>query len=533
MASKVFLHNKKYDRTYVYNNVSYWDKKEKKPKCKRKCIGHVDPATGEIVPNRKKGDKQKMKVLTQGQEPTTASTPETTQADEPLKCSVLDCGVTVLLNQIAKETGLDTVLSRIFPQDSAAILTCAYYLVSEGQALSRAEQWSRHTLTPCGGVLADQRISELLLRITPSLTEDFFKAWIDWNRSQEYYCMDITSVSSYSELNSFVSYGYNRDGEDLPQINLLMVTGQESHIPLFYRPLPGSIKDVTTLDESLHRLELVDVKVLHLVMDKGFYSEANVLALYARHIRFVIGVPFTASLAKDAVERHRGGDMTSCTNYIEVLGDELFAVSEYITWNHHRMYLHTYFDPVKAAADEKKFGHKIRCEYQELVSGELVKEHQKDYERFFTVHETPVRGRKVEYNQAVIDAHKKNTVGWFVLATNDIKDPEKALEVYRLKDAVEKNFDDMKNDLDMNRLRIHSPQAMDGRLFIQYIAEILLSRIRTVMKASSELKNHSTQEIIDELKSVRQVTVEKKRSRIITTLTAFQKRIVSIFHLPI
>ena len=217
MASKVFLHNKKYGRTYVYNNISYWDKKEKKPKCKRKCIGHVDPVTGEIVPNRKKGDKRKVKVLTQGQEQTAASTPETTQAVEPLKCSVLDCGVTVLLNQIAKETGLDTVLPRIFPQDSAAILTCAYYLVSEGQALSRAEQWSRHTLTPCGGVLADQRISELLLRITPSLTEEFFKAWIDWNRSQEYYCMDITSVSSYSELNSFVSYGYNRDGEDLPQ----------------------------------------------------------------------------------------------------------------------------------------------------------------------------------------------------------------------------------------------------------------------------------------------------------------------------
>ena len=448
------------------------------------------------------------------------------------ECSVLDCGVTTLLNQVVKDTGLDTVLSKVFPQDSAAILTCAYYLVSEGQALSRAEQWTAHTLTPCGGVLADQRISELLQRITPSLTEVFFKAWIDRNRSQEYYCMDITSVSSYSELNHFVSYGYNRDGEDLPQINLLMVTGQITHLPLFYRTLPGSIKDVSTLDESLRRLELVDVKLLHLVMDKGFYSEANMMALYARHIRFVIGVPFTASLAKDSVERHRGADMTSCRNYAEVMGDELFAVSECVTWNHHRMYLHTYFDPVKAALDEKKFGHRIRCEYQELVSGELVREHQKDYDRFFIVRETPKRGRHVEYNQDAINAHKKNTVGWFVIATNDVKDPEKALEVYRLKDAVEKNFDDMKNDLDMNRLRIHSAQAMDGRLFIQYIAEILLSRIRIVMKDSSEFKNHSIQEVIDEMKSVRQMTVGKKRSRIVTALTAFQKRIVRIFHLP-
>ena len=200
MASKVFLHNKKSGRTYVYHNVSYWDKDEKKPKSKRKCIGHVDPVTGEIVPNRKKGDKRKEQLAAQEAEHTTQHSPETEQAAVSPVCSVLDCGVTTLLNQIAREIGLDTVLSRVFPQDSAAILTCAYYLVSECQALSRAEQWTAHTLTPCGGVLTDQRISELLQRITPSLTEDFFKAWIDWNRSQEYYCMDITSVSSYSEM---------------------------------------------------------------------------------------------------------------------------------------------------------------------------------------------------------------------------------------------------------------------------------------------------------------------------------------------
>lgn len=521
MASKVFLRNKKSGRTYVYNNISYWDKEEKKPKSKRKCIGHVDPLSGEIVPNRKKGDKRK----------NLSPAPQAVDTKETPHCSVLDCGVSTLLDQVARETGLAGVLSKVFPQDSAAILTCAYYLVSEGQALSRAEQWTGHTLTPCGGVLADQRISELLRRITPGLAEDFFRAWIDWNRSQEYYCMDITSVSSYSELNHFVSYGYNRDGEDLPQINLLMVTGQMSHLPLFYRALPGSIKDVSTLDESLKRLALVDIKCLHLVMDKGFYSEANIKALYARHVRFIIGVPFTTSLAKDAVDRHRNENMTSWQNYTEVLGNELFAVTEHILWEHHRMYLHIYFDPVKAALDDKKFGHKIRCEYQELVSGNLVKEHQRDYERFFFVKETPKRGRRVEYNQCAIDAHKRNTVGWFVLATNDIKDPEKALEVYRLKDAVEKNFDDLKNDLDMNRLRIHSAQAMDGRLFIQYIAEILLSRIRTVMTDSDELKNHSTQEVLDEMKSVRQVTVDNKRSRIVTALTAFQKRIADAFRL--
>ena len=42
MASLVYLKHKN-GTTYVYENVSYWDKKSKKPKSKRKCIGHLDP----------------------------------------------------------------------------------------------------------------------------------------------------------------------------------------------------------------------------------------------------------------------------------------------------------------------------------------------------------------------------------------------------------------------------------------------------------------------------------------------------------
>lgn len=39
--------------TYVYSSQSFWDKKEKKHKSKRKLIGKLDPVTGELVPTRK------------------------------------------------------------------------------------------------------------------------------------------------------------------------------------------------------------------------------------------------------------------------------------------------------------------------------------------------------------------------------------------------------------------------------------------------------------------------------------------------
>ena len=132
---------------------------------------------------------------------------------EPPKCFTYSCGVSSLLDKVCTDTGLGHILKKVFPNDRDAILTCAYYLVSEGQALSRTEKWSQQAVTPYGTMLADQRISELLIRITPELMQGFFCAWPEYNSSDKYYCMDITSISSYSEMNEFVSYGYNRDGE--------------------------------------------------------------------------------------------------------------------------------------------------------------------------------------------------------------------------------------------------------------------------------------------------------------------------------
>lgn len=54
MASLVYLHNKSNGVTYVYSNHSYRDKETHKVKHERKCIGHLDPETGKVVPNRQR-----------------------------------------------------------------------------------------------------------------------------------------------------------------------------------------------------------------------------------------------------------------------------------------------------------------------------------------------------------------------------------------------------------------------------------------------------------------------------------------------
>jgi len=55
--SFVKLKDKKSGFIYVYESESYWDKEKKQPRNRRTLIGKLDEATGQIVPTRKKGQK--------------------------------------------------------------------------------------------------------------------------------------------------------------------------------------------------------------------------------------------------------------------------------------------------------------------------------------------------------------------------------------------------------------------------------------------------------------------------------------------
>ncbi len=515
MSSYVYVKNPN-GKTYVYENTTYWDKELKSCKHHRRSVGHLDPDTGEIVPNYRKGDNRL----------------NARPADVSGHCLVAATGIGKLLDRAVADIKLAAPLRAVFPDDWERILTCAYYLVSEGGALAHVEKWQQAFSSPYGDKLSSQRISELLTRMTPSLQQDFFSKWVGQNRQDDYYAMDVTSVSSYSEFLDFVRFGYNRDKEALPQVNLLMVTGVKSRMPLYYRIIPGSIKDVRTLQDSLANMSFMEKASFHYVMDKGFYSGQNIDAFYAGHKKFIIGIPFTVDFACDVVEDLRD-TIRSHHNFCTVFGDELYAATKPMSWDGHRFYVHVYFDAFKAALDEKKFDHALYCCMEEILSGKRTAGHASYYEKFFYVKETPVRGIRAEYNEEAIAAHKRNRIGWVVLATNDIKDKVRALEVYRSKDSVEKCFDDLKNDLDMKRIRMHSVAAMEGRIFIQFISLLIATRLKEVMNDAGWFKNYNLQEVLNEMKTVRTVSIEGRRKKYTTELTAFQKKIFGLYRLTV
>lgn len=496
---------------YVYENESYWDKTNRKTRHRRRCIGHEDPVTGEIVPNRKKGDAFRKRA----------------QSERTDGCSVLSFGASHILDHFADSTDLKLCLKAAFPMDWEAVLTCAYYLVVEGRALSHVEQWTCDTVTPMNGVLTNQRVSELLQRLDTGRQLEFLMAWNDRADAEQYYAMDITSISSYSEANEFVRYGYNRDHEHLAQINLLMATDTVSGLPLYFRVLPGALNDVRTLRETLQTFQLMKAKKVHYVMDRGFWSHSSIDMFYHTHSRFLIGIPFSDGLARRSVEECRE-TIVHHSNYHRVGNEDYYISTKLHKWDSHRLYVHTYFNSMRAEDENRRIDRYLHQLREELMTGTRNKAHEDDYAAFFTVTTTPKRGAKVHFRDAAIEQFKRTRAGFFVLGTNDIKDPVHALQVYHTRDTVEKEFDDLKNERDMKRIRVHSAKAMEGRIFIQFIALILESSLRLALNSINWFREHDLRSALDEMKSIRRVQIPGQRP-LITTPTGRQQMLAHAF----
>jgi hypothetical protein len=59
----VHQENKRTGITYVYESEPYWDKEKQQSRSRRKCIGKLDPVTGELVPSKKHLTEKELETL--------------------------------------------------------------------------------------------------------------------------------------------------------------------------------------------------------------------------------------------------------------------------------------------------------------------------------------------------------------------------------------------------------------------------------------------------------------------------------------
>lgn len=482
---------------YVYEDQPYWDSEKKRGTHKRVYIGkNFD---GIFVPNKKYKLQQELDTLKSEVKPGPVPAAE---------CKRTFCGATVLLDAISNKIGVTQDLKACFPEDYKAIQSLAYYLVLESAPLYRFKKWSCTHEHPYGKDIPSQRSSELLGRMTEEAKMKFFKKQSDRRTETEFLACDTTSISSNSQLIKQVKYGKNKEHDLLPQLNLLMLYGETSRLPVYYRKLCGNIPDVSTMENLLKDIDFLQMDKVNLVMDRGFYSEANINRLYHNHHKFLVASKTSIKFIQEKLKTIRP-DFESRKNYHAET--KLYMESFMMDWDYieqkprtgeevhgkRRIYVYYYYNDQHATDDKARLNEQLdRLEYE--LHTKKDPEHQALYDKFFTISSTPVRGIKVEPKQEAIDKKLKDC-GYFVLLSNEIKDPAEALRIYRTRDLVEKAFGDLKERLNMRREGVASEEHLEGKLFIQFIALIYLSYIKKEMDKEALYKNYTLQEFLDEL----------------------------------
>ena len=485
--------------TYVYESVAHWDKEKRQSRAVRKLIGRLDPKTGEVHPTDGRGKRRRDMF------PEEAAS----HAQVP-NIKRRFAGATCLFDGICRTSGVLEDLRCCFPDEWDAILSVAYYLIIEdSNPLSRFGRWSATHRHPLGGDLPSQRSSELFAGISEAQRMEFFRLQAKRRAEDEYWAFDSTSISSYSETLEQVKWGRNKDSEELPQINLALLFGEKSGLPFYYRKLPGNVPDVKTVVSLLKETRVLGIEKMNLVFDRGFCSYENVNSLFTEHRKFVTGANTSLAIVRKMIDETRP-TMRDFANYNDEHG--VYAASQTASWDYERkrpykgdvlkedrrIYVHLFFNPERAVEDETAFNRRMSELRKELLSGTRVAGHEKAYERFFAVAETPKRGVKVACNDAAM-AEARARFGYFALLSNEVKDPIAALEIYRNKDVVEKAFSDIKGRLNCRRTLVSSERSLDGKLFVEFVALIILSYIKKHMQDAKLFHRYTLQGLVDEL----------------------------------
>ncbi|MDR2141073.1 MAG: transposase [Deltaproteobacteria bacterium] len=450
------------------------------------------------------------------------------------ECKVINFGSTYLLDQLCKKIGLYNILISIFNQNANQILGLIYYLVSTGLPLMYCEEWAENNLDNIPSKIMDsQSLSILLQRITETNKSIFFDKWLDLRQENEYIALDITSISSFSDLMEDVDWGKNKEDDKLPQINLCLLFGETSGLPIYCTHYSGSITDVVTLKSTLEQISFLNNRNFKLVMDKGFYSKNNIdyLVKNLPTYKFLISVPLKETY-KEFFDNF-GNDITEDKYNLLCMDMIIHGKLCKLKWDNYKfLNAYLYYNPQVYLDSKNKLYttlHTLKRQYELNINNYY---NDDTYKNFFIVSKRKNFNNTGKYTIQINHNTVKNSlkhVGRLVILGNDNLNVNEALEIYRSKDVVEKGFKKFKSSLDLRRIRVHDCIQLSNKEFICFLSQIILSYFDKLMSDNHLYKNYSLLKVINKFKSLKLKVIKGKY--VLNHLSKFQKDILNTFNI--
>ena len=504
MSSIVYLKNKTNGKVYAYLNESIWDSENKKCRCKRKCLGHVDPVTGKIVPNGKGSVRE--------------------------SAIVSSVGATAFLEKVSNDIGLSEVIRESVPDHWELFMSCLFYVVTENGPLSNLVYWYRDNDIPYTKPMENSDIIDLLEDIDMNTQFRFFRGWRDNFQENNFCTMYFSFRTSYDRNDETIRFN------DLPVVhvdqktNICMTFDMGSMTPVSYSVIKATPRNLTEIRNISRGDSWLDYDKVTRILDSSFFTEENFQDLLRSNERFLMRVPIDSKLARDSIERVRERVM-DLQYSIEINGESYFAMSFLNYFEGRKCYMHILFSPQDAEKEFSLFLDLLNECKNELKNGVFVPEHNSYYNRYFIIHDQG-GSRTIEENGENVMSY--NTVaGFAVLVSNTVKSAKTAMEQFLIESRIRKNLENLRNEMDRNRIKLYDDDIYESRLFLQFCAMVLYREINRRKSKYSMIKDIPFSDLIGEMKSYKKISIPGFDTPFFTNINNTQSKIMNAFGMDV
>lgn len=318
-------------------------------------------------------------------------------------------------------------------------------------------------------VLSEKRVGALLRKIGTQRGNvvAFMREFI---KPQEHVLIDATHIVSHSKNISSAKTGYNSQMNFEPQLNLMMMYSSQQQMPVFYRVLPGNIREVRALGLTL---EESAIKQAVMVADKGFYSQSNIEDAERIQMNYIVPLKRDNQFIDYSGAKEAG--KTGYEGYFNYQGRFIWF---YVKNSNGRL-IYLFYDDQLRTNEEKDYLLRI---------------------------EKKSEGYTLENFR-----EKQHVFGTMAILTNlKGKSATDVYEYYKIRGNIEMVFDTLKNTLEADHSYMQNPQSFEGWMFINFIALQWYYNICALIRSKELLKKYSPMDFLLFLSQIRKIKINNE-----------------------
>lgn len=434
-------------RYYLYEVTSKWNpQKKRSQKITGKLLGKITEKDGFIESPKYALRKKKLDINT---------------------ISVREFGINAMINTIFKD--YISLIKKHFPKHYQEILVLAYCKLAYKSPLKKVSFHYYHSYFSeqfPDLKLTGKHLTSLFKEIGSDRAQitEFFK---EFGIPNDSILFDGTDLLSNSKKMDITKFGKTKTGTFDSILNVMFIFSAKQQIPLYYRVLPGNIKDIKAFKLCLAESHIDDALI---IVDRGFYSKSNINELKREYLSFIVPLKRNNKLLNYQIIQK--GNKQNFDGYFQF---EKRLIWYYVIKND--------VENVYVFLDEELKTQEVK-DYIKRID-KLPENH--DIDTFY--------GRQYRFG----------TIG---LMSNLDKSPEEIFVYYKSRSQIEIMIDALKNIIDADSSYMQNVQSLEAWMFINYIVLHWYYRILKLLKEQKLNNLYSPMDLIDFLKEIKKVKIE-------------------------